>query len=78
MRENAQGNNGRSDADHVFARYWGLLKPEDVKKVRWNAKNVRGNACLGASVSTFSIEPSAHPVTVLCAWRWRVVDTTCG
>jgi len=49
------------------------LKPEHVEKVSWTAKNVQGNACLGTSFLTFSIEPSAHPDSVSYAWRWRHV-----
>ena len=49
--------------------FWVLLMPEDVKKVSWTTGNVQGNACLGTSFLAFSIEPSAHPVSVSYAWR---------
>lgn len=54
--------------------FWVLLKPEDVEKVSWSAKNVQENACLGTSFLAFSIEPSAH----LTASHTRGDGATCG
>jgi len=41
--------------------FWMLLQ---TKKVSWTTKNVQGKTCLGTSFLTFSIEASAHPVSV--------------
>jgi hypothetical protein len=45
MQENTQGDNGRCGCRSCSHKARGLIKPEDIKKVRRDAKNVQGNAC---------------------------------